>query len=302
MKIMKYLNQLICLLVLVNFDALSQKPDKEEWLQLFNGKDLTGWDIKINGHELNDNFANTFTVEEGRLKVNYEGYQTFTNQFGHIYYNQPFSYYKIRIEYRFVGEQLTGGATWNVRNSGVMLHSQSAQSLTKDQLFPVCLEFQLLGGLGKEPRPTGNLCTPGSYVEMNGKVDMTHCFNSSSKTYDGDQWVKAEAIVLGDSVIYHLIEGDTVLQYQHPKIGEEDTQMRAYLLPGDWLKKAGTPLREGYIALQAESQPVHFRKVELLNLKGCMNPKCAKYKSYHVVQGECECQRKRNNLKKKQAH
>jgi hypothetical protein len=29
----------------------------------------------------------------------------------------------------------------------------------------------------------------------------------------------------------------------------------------------GTPLREGYIALQSESHPVEFRKVELLNLE-----------------------------------
>lgn len=298
---MKYLIQLICLLVLVNFEALSQKKSdkKEEWVQLFNGKDLTGWDIKITGHELNDNFANTFRVEEGMLKVSYDGYEKFTNQYGHIYYKQPFSYYKIRFEYRFVGEQLPGGADWNVRNSGVMLHSQSAQSLTKDQAFPGSLEFQLLGGLGKGPRTTGNLCTPGTYVEMNGKVDMTHCINSSSKTYDGDQWVKVEAVVLGDSVIYHLVEGDTVLHYQRPKIGEEDPQMKTYLLPEAWLEKAGTPLKEGYIALQAESHPIHFRKVELLNLKGCMNPKCPEYRSYYVAQGECECQKRRGNLKKK---
>lgn len=299
---MKYLIQLICLLVLVNFDAVSQKkPDKEEWVQLFNGKDLSGWDIKITGHELNANFANTFRVEDGMLMVSYDGYETFTNQYGHMYYKQPFSYYKIRVEYRFVGEQLTGGAAWNVRNSGVMLHSQSAQSLAKDQAFPVCLEFQLLGGLGKGPRTTGNLCTPGTYVEMNGKVDLTHCINSSSQTYDGDQWVNVEAVVLGDSVIYHLVERDTVLRYQHPKIGEGDSQMKTYFLPDDWLKKDGTPLKEGYIALQAESHPIHFRKIELLNLKGCMNPKCMKYRSYYMVQGDCECQKRRSNLKKKQA-
>ena len=298
---MKYLIKLICLLVLVEFDALCQeKPDKEEWIQLFNGNDLTGWDIKITGHELNANFANTFRVEDGILKVSYDGYETFTSQYGHLYYKQPFSYYKIRFEYRFVEEQLTGGAAWNVRNSGVMLHSQSAHSLTKDQGFPVSLEFQLLGGLGEGPRTTGNLCTPGTYVEMNDKVDMTHCFNSSSKTYDGDQWVKAEAVVLGDSVIYHLVEGDTVLHYQHPKIGEED-QMKTYFLPGEWVKKAGMPLKEGYIALQAESHPIHFRTVELLNLKGCMNPKCPKYRRYYVAQGECECKKKGSNLKKKQA-
>jgi hypothetical protein len=289
----KLLLLFVCFLTLPIADAFSQNnSDKEEWIQLFNGKDLTGWDIKITGYDLNNNFGNTFRVEDGILKVSYDQYQRFNNEFGHLYYKQPFSYYKIRVEYRFTGEQLQGGATWNVRNSGVMLHSQSAKSVTKDQAFPVSLEMQLLGGLGKGERTTANLCTPGTYVEVNGKVTMEHCINSSSKTYDGDQWVTAEAIVLGDSIIYHLVDGDTVLTYTHPKIGEAEGQFKKYFLNDEWLKKSGAPLKEGYIALQAESHPIEFRKVELLNLKGCMNPKCPKYKSYYVVAGECDCETK----------
>jgi hypothetical protein len=274
--------------------AFSQKAaDKEEWIQLFNGRDLSGWDIKITGHDLNDNFGNTFRVEDGILKVSYDHYDKFNDQFGHIYYNQPFSHYKVSVEYSFVGEQLQGGAEWNVRNSGVMLHSQSARSLSKEQAFPVSLEMQLLGGLGKGPRTTANLCTPGTYVEMDGKVTMQHCINSKSKTYDGDQWVTAEAIVLGDSVIHHLVDGQIVLTYHHPKVGESDSSSRKYFLVTDeMLQKADTPLKEGFIALQAESHPIHFRKVELLNLKGCMNPKCKKYRSYFIEPGECDCKGK----------
>lgn len=263
--------------------------NKEEWIQLFNGKDLTGWDIKITGYDLNENFANTFRVEEGMLKVSYDQYQQFGNRFGHLYYKQPFSYYKIRVEYRFVGEQLKGAPSYTERNSGVMLHSQSAKTLTKDQLFPVSLEFQLLGGLGKGPRTNGNLCTPGTYVEMNGKDTMAHCINSSSKTLDGDKWVTVEAVVLGDSIIHHIVQGDSVLSYQHPKIGEAAGYFQKAFLNDEWQKKADTPLKEGYIALQAESHPIHFRKVELLNLKGCMNSQCPKYKSYYLVAGECDC-------------
>jgi hypothetical protein len=282
-----------CFLTLTTVVTFSQNnADKEDWIQLFNGKDLTGWDIKITGHDLNENFNNTFRVEDGILKVSYDQYQRFNNEFGHLYYKQPFSYYKIRVEYRFVGEQLQGGASWNVRNSGVMLHSQSAKSVTKDQAFPVSLEMQLLGGLGKGERTTANLCTPGTYVEIGGKVTMEHCINSSSKTYDGDQWVSVEAIVLGDSVIYHLAEGDTVLTYTHPKIGESDSMFKKMFLNEEWLKKSGTSLNEGYVALQAESHPIEFRKVELLNLKGCMNPKCPKYKSYYVVEADCDCKGK----------
>ena len=272
-----------------------QNPDQEEWVPLFNGKDLSGWDIKITGHELNENYGNTYRVEDGILKICYYQYQIFDDQFGHMYYKEPFSHYILRTEYRFTGNQLAGGATWNVRNSGVMFHSQSAQSMGKDQDFPVSLEVQLLGGLGTGERTTGNLCTPGTYVEMNRKLNLNHCINSNSKTYEGDQWVTAEAIVLGDSLIRHVVEGDTVLTYEKPRIGEGaagneiDWVKWKVKDPEGWVRKEGTFLKEGYIAIQAESHPIEFLKVELLNLKGCTNPECVHYKSYHVVAGDCVC-------------
>ena len=45
-----------------------------EWIQLFNGKDLTGWTPKIRYHDLGDNFGDTFRVEDGLLKVSYDQY------------------------------------------------------------------------------------------------------------------------------------------------------------------------------------------------------------------------------------
>ncbi|MEJ7588498.1 MAG: hypothetical protein WKI04_13135 [Ferruginibacter sp.] len=44
---------------------------KTKWEQLFNGKNLDGWMVKIRGYELNDNFGNTFRVENGVMKVSY---------------------------------------------------------------------------------------------------------------------------------------------------------------------------------------------------------------------------------------
>jgi hypothetical protein len=224
------------------------------------------------------------------MKVSYDRYDKFTNEFGHIYYQQPFSHYRLRIEYRFVGEQLTGGPSWDIRNSGVMVHSQSARSLTKDQEFPVSLEMQFLGGLGKGPRTTGNLCTPGTQVHMKGKLNTAHCINSSSRTYEGDQWVTVEMEVLGDSVIRHFVEGQPVLTYEKPVIGETGEDIGRYL-SDEWKQKIGMPLKEGHIALQAESHPIHFRKVELLNLKGCMNKQCSNYRPHYVVPGDCNCQK-----------
>jgi hypothetical protein len=282
------------LLITLNTARAQKKADQQEWKPLFNGKDLSGWDIKIAGFPLNNNHKNTFRFEDGMVRISYDEYQKFDNRYGHMYYKQPFSHYILRFEYRFTGNQTPGGAEWNVRNSGVMFHSQSAKSLTMNQDFPVSLEFQTLGGLGTGDRHTGNLCTPGTIVHMNGQLNPNHCIESNSNTYHGDRWVKGEIIVLGDSLIAHLIEGDTVLTYQKPQIGEADwAQGKEDAYTKEWKSKNGMPLKEGYIALQAESHPIDFRNVELLNLKGCMNAKCANYKSYYVAAGTCNCTKKR---------
>jgi len=284
----------------------SCKPSKqqaavseEEWQSLFNGKDLTGWDIKITGYPVNENYKHTFVVEDSLLRVKYNEYDTFGGAYGHLYYQQPYSYYKLRFDYRFLGEQLAGGATWNNRNSGVMLHSQSAASNELRQDYPVSIEMQLLGGLGKGERHTANVCTPGTAVEINGSVDYDHCISSSSATYNGDQWVHGEAVVMGGEAMYFLVEGDTVLQFQHPQIGggfisdsdgQSDWESFGILRDKDkWLKKSGEVLTSGYIALQAESHSIDFKNIELLNLCGCMDPKAKNYKTYYVQEVASSC-------------
>jgi len=236
----------------------------ESWISIFNGKALKDWDIKIRGHELNHNFANTFQVEDGLLKVKYDGYEKFDETFGHIFYKTPFSYYLIRAEYRFVGEQANEGPGGATRNNGLMLHSLSAASMGKVLDFPISIEVQLLGGLGQGNRPTANLCTPGTHVEMGDTLFTSHCIPSVSKTYDGDQWVQMEVLVLGDSLFMHIVEGDTVMSYAKPQIGggvvsgHDPTQ-----------KVDGKILTGGYIALQGESHPTEFRKIEVLDLGEC---------------------------------
>jgi hypothetical protein len=231
----------------------------EEWIQLFNGQNLDGWTIKMAKHPLGENFNHTFRVEDGLLKVRYDEYDRFDGEYGHIFYKNPYSHYKLRAEYRVVGEQVAGGEGWALKNNGVMYHAQSAESMQLDQDFPVSLEGQLLGGLGDGPRPTGNLCTPGTNVVMNGELITDHCINSTSQTYDGEQWVRFELVVYGDSIIHHIVNGDTVLTFEKPQIGGGNK-------PEDYPVPDGTPLSSGYIALQAESHPFDFRKVELLDL------------------------------------
>lgn len=241
--------------------AGQDSPGKEGWISLFNGKDLEGWTPKIKGYDANVNYGNTFRVEDGILKVSYDQYPKFDAKFGHLFSKQKYANYRLRVEYRFVGEQCPGGPSWALRNSGVMIHSQSPESMRKDQDFPVSIEVQYLGGNGKDKRPTGNVCTPGTNIVMDGKLITQHCTDSRSKTYHGDQWVTVEVEVHGNSTIKHIVNGETVLEYEKAQLDETDPDARKLIKDGDKM------LSEGFIALQAESHPVEFRKVEILPLE-----------------------------------
>lgn len=238
--------------------SASQLPAAGDWITLFNGKDLSGWTPKIKGHELGDNFANTFRVENGAICMRYDGYGgKFENRFGHLFYKQPFSNYVLRVEYRFVGEQMPDGPGWAFRNSGIMIHGQEPATMGKDQDFPVSIEVQLLGGDGKNPRTTGNLCTPGTHVVMGSQLITQHCTDSKSKTFHGDQWVTAEVEAHGNGKIIHRINGEVVLEYEHPQLDPGDADARKLI------KNGQTMLYGGSISLQSESHPVEFRKVEI---------------------------------------
>lgn len=255
---------LLLLCGLIALPAQAEDAAKEEkWIQLFNGKDLTGWTPKIRYHELGDNYGNTFRVEDGVLKVAYDKdkYEKFSEKFGHLFYKDKFGHYRIRVEYRFVGDQCPGGPGWAVRNSGIMLHGESPETMSKDQDFPASIEVQLLGGSGK-PRSTANLCTPYTNVVRDGKLFTPHCVNSKSKTYDGDQWVTAEVEVRGSKVIKHFVNGEEVLSYNEPQLDDREAHAKELAA-----KNGGLLLEKGTISLQSESHPVEFRKVELLVLE-----------------------------------
>lgn len=283
-------NRLLVLTVLllicfINKAFGQNDPSKKEWVSLFNGKDINDWIVKIHHHETGENYGNTFRVEDGILKVRYDQYDQFNDRFGHLYYKTPFSYYHLKMEYRFTGEWRKDAPVYTELNSGVMFHSQDPHTMPKEQDWPISIEMQFLAGLADgKPRSTGNMCSPGTHIVYNGKLDTRHCINSTSKTYTPDQWVKAELIVLGDSLITHIINGDTVLQYSHPQIGGpvvnrfDSTQ-----------KTDGRMLKQGFIALQSEGQPIDFRNVEILNLEGCMDRSSKKYKSYYIKNNPAKC-------------
>lgn len=253
------------LVILLMFAGCSshKETDNSEWISLFNGKDISDWIVKVHHHDPGVNFGNTFRVEDGMIKVRYDEYGEFNDQFSHLYYKQPFSHFHLKLEYRFTGELQKGAPDYTLLNSGVMFHSQDPRGMLKEQNWPISVEMQFLAGLDDgQPRPTGNMCSPGTEIVYDGQLYDGHCLNSTSKTYDRDAWVTAELIVLGDSLITHIIDGDTVLQYNKPTMG--GGVVNGY---DSALWQPGEPLKSGYIALQSEGQPIDFRNVVLRNLK-----------------------------------
>jgi hypothetical protein len=239
------------------------KTPEPQWESLFNGKDINDWTVKINHHEVGENFANTFRVQDSVIQIRYDEYGAFNEQYGHLYYNKPYSHFHLKFQYRITGEWKTDAPGYTIRNSGVMYHSQDPRTMLKDQDWPISVEFQLLAGLDDgNPRPTGNMCSPGTDIVFEGKIDERHCIDSKSKTYKIEEWVNAELIVLGDSLITHIINGDTVLQYSKPQIG--GGVVNNY---DPKIKVDKTPLTEGFIALQSEGQPVDFKNIQILNLE-----------------------------------
>jgi len=270
-----------CTIILLS----AQSP--KDWLTLFNGRNLKNWNVKIHHHDYNVNVGKTFRVNRNQkmIEVSYDQYGKFNDQFGHLYYEKPFSHFHLSMEYRFKGEVQEGSPSYVVLNSGVMYHSQDPQTMPKEQDWPISIEMQFLADLGDgNPRPTGNMCSPGTDIEYQGKIYPGHCLNSTSPTIPKDHWVKAELRVLGDSLIQHIINGQVVLEYNHPTMGGGVANRYD---PAIW--QPGKPLKEGFIALQSEGQPIEFRDIKLLNLKGCMDQKAKNYRSYYIENEQSSC-------------
>ncbi len=250
----------LLIFVLGAFASSHAQPDRE-WIQLFNGTDLDNWRVKFTGEPLGVNLNDTFRVEDGLLTVSYENWNDFNGEFGHLFYDEVFSHYILRVEYRFIGDQVANGPGWAFRNNGMMLHSQDPRTMTLDQEFPVSIESQMLGGNGSDPRNTANVCTPGTNMVLDGELITRHCTNSNSATFHGDQWVTMEMEVRGSEILVHKINDRIVFELHDIQLDPTDPDAQALIADG-----AEIELKEGYVALQAESHPTQFRVIELLPL------------------------------------
>lgn len=226
--------------------------EKSDWVQIFNGKDLEGWTMKISSYPLGENFGNTFRVENGILKVRYDGYGSdLKDRFGTLYFDRSLSNYRIKVEYRFVGETAAGAPKWGCRDSGIQFHGQPPSTQKLNQPFPICLEYNFHGGNGTDERPLGAMCANGMFVEVNGEKNTTTCVPAIvSKTFHGNQWVTAE-IDVKDGKITHFVNGEEILTYTNPTYDTNNETSKTLMLGGD-------------VSLQSNSHPIDFKKIELL--------------------------------------
>jgi hypothetical protein len=252
---MKYLRLLLIVasLALSSFNLQNNENTDKKWISLFNGKNLDNWIPKISGYKLGENFGNTFRVENGILSTRYDEYDNFKNRFGALYYNKKFTNYKLRVEYRFVGDTIAGAPSWGYQDGGIQYHCQNPVTLDLNQSFPVCLEYNLLG-----TRPSGEICANGIYVEINGKRNTSYCTPPSvKKNIPGDEWVIAE-IDVHNGKITHYINGEKVLQFENPKYDSTNVVAKKFIVAGNDMVK------NGYISLQSNSHPMDFRKIEIM--------------------------------------
>jgi hypothetical protein len=255
--LMKYLRLLLLALPLGLLSFYSNKVARHtaerKWVSLFNGKNMNHWIPKIAGYKLGENFGNTFSVKDGILSTRYNAYDSFRNRFGALYYDKKFTNFRLKVEYRFVGETTPGAPSWGFRDGGIQYDCQPPATVGLNQPFPICLEYNLLGA-----RPTGEICASGMTVEIDGKRNVSYCTPPVVKrTFDGDQWVTAE-IEVHNGKITHFVNGEQLIEFENPRYDSTNAIAKKFIVNGNDIVKGG------YISLQSNSHPMDFRKIEIM--------------------------------------
>lgn len=260
---MKHLRLLLILVpfLLQSYESKNinvKQKNAGKWISLFNGKNLDNWKPKIVGYKLGENFGNTFRVEDGMLSIRYDKYDSFRNRFGSLYFDKKFTNYRLKVEYRFVGNTTVGAPTWGYKDGGIQYHCQPPNTVALNQSFPICLEYNLHGGNGKEDRPTGEICANGMFVEINGKRNISYCtLPTVKRTFNGDEWITAE-IEVNKGKITHFVNGEQIMQFDNPKFDSSNAIAEAFII------NKNNTVKDGYISLQSNSHPMDFRKVEIM--------------------------------------
>ena len=238
--------------------ASATKAAEPRFRRIFDGKTLNGWEIKVTHYPLGANPHQMWTAKDGVMKIAFDGVEEFKGEYAHVFYKKPLKNYVLRLDYRFAGKQAAGAPTWATRNSGVMMFAQPPETMTLDQSWPISVENQLLGGLGKRPRTTLTVCIIDITAKADGKPLVEHCTSNvgaTSQTFDGDQWVKLRIEAI-DGVVKSYVNGQLANTFSEPTVDK----------PHPWLKSQDATAQPAYFALQGESDQVEFRNIELAEL------------------------------------
>ena len=156
---------------------------------------------------------------------------------------------------------MAGGPPWALMNSGIMLHSEPPAEHAQDQAFPVSIEAQFLGDDGTGKRTSGNMCSPGTHVVIDGTLVTEHCPQTSKVAVAPGRVDAVRSRGARQRPGPHRVNGVVTAEYAKPQYDPTDEDGQRVM--------GGGPLElsEGYVALQAESHPVQFRNVELLVLE-----------------------------------
>lgn len=250
--------------LVLSASACTAMPHRgETWQSLFDGKTLNGWTPKIRGFPLGENYRDTFRVEDGAIVVSYDKYDQFGERFGHLFYEKPLTgAYKLRFEYRFSSSHPADTPAWAIANSGVMIFGQDPRTMAVDDSFPVSVEAQLLGPAPGQERYNGNMCSPGTHVVIDGKLEKTHCINSKYPADPNDRWITFEVDVSADGVVTQKVKGVTTIVYSDVQLDPEGKMANSKPLIAAAVGKV--MLEGGTISLQSEGNPIEFRKIEVL--------------------------------------
>ena len=253
---------LICGLPLLIWSCTATPPPAAEpvWETIFDGETLTGWTPKIVGQPAGEDTAQIFRAENGVLSVSYDGYEAFGSAFGHLFYSEDLSDYRLRFDYQFRGVQTEGGPGWAFMNSGVMVHAQAPDTMDVAQAFPVSVEAQLLGTSEQTPgRTTANICTPGTHIVIDDDLITQHCIDSETLAQPAGDWVTFEILVRNSDLMELKIDGAAAFSLNQPQFDTSDRDVERLGLSG--------LVGHGHFALQAESHPVAFRNIQLMRLE-----------------------------------
>ena len=101
-------------------DATAEAAEESKNVELFNGKDFSGWELYLSNEGANP--KNTWSVVDGVVHCN-------GKERGYMRTKEQYSDYRLRLQWRFPGEP---------GNSGVLLHIQ-----LPDMVWPKSIESQL---------------------------------------------------------------------------------------------------------------------------------------------------------------